>query len=285
MFSRSHQRGENVLLPALVLSLVALVSSSPQGVAQDAAPQERMSPSAQARSINIETIPSFTEALPWTDTEQGVKVLYPFALSPAKTVPAGSIVRMFYVRPVPTEGPQRIMTADDQKKSAYSRQTGLPSDENIVYGSPEVESATKAAHKTVWQNIASFHASLDLINLTDLRIVYMAPDAKEVSDERLSMTEGLLLSEKDGAVTILATVKGSSTQIAGLRAGDRIIAFNDKVLGGSMAAFFAEYKAGSELNIGSQKPYKFRVLRGDSPTPVEISLRPPPSLGGSLLDQ
>ncbi|HEY8967035.1 MAG TPA: PDZ domain-containing protein, partial [Candidatus Methylacidiphilales bacterium] len=154
--------------------------------------------------------------------------------------------------------------------------------------SPEVEAAIKGAHKTVWPNIASFRASLDLINLTDLRVVYMAPGATEVSDERLSMSEGLLLAEKDGALVVCATVKGSGAQLAGLKAGDKIVALNGKDLTGAsatLAAFFAEYQTNAEQKIGNQKPYKFRVLRGDAAAPLDLSLRPPPSLTGSLLDQ
>ncbi|SDU14898.1 hypothetical protein SAMN05444156_2252 [Verrucomicrobium sp. GAS474] len=242
----------------------------------------------QARSINIETIPPFTEALPWADTEEGVKTLYSFALSSTRTVPAGSIVRIFYVKPVPTEAPVRIMGSDEQREQAYTRSSGLPKDAKAIYGSPEVEAALKSAHTIVWPNIASFRASLDLINLIDLRVVYMAPGAKDYSDERLAMPEGLLLAEKEGFVTILAVVKGSSSQLAGLRAGDRIVAFNGKALSGetaTLATFFTEYQRSSELKIGEQKPYRFRIQRGDAPAPVEFSLRPPPSLTGSLIDQ
>jgi len=268
---------------SLVAVLLLLLAGEP-AFAQDAPPP----PSPPSRTINITMVPPFVDALPWTDTEQGVKVLYSFALSSTKIVPAGSIVRIFYVRPVATEAPVRVMGNDEKRAQAYSRQTGLPTDGPIVYASPEVDAAIKTAHTVVWPNIASFRASLDLINLVDLRIVYTAPDAKDLSDDRLSLTDGMLLAEKEGAITVLATVKGSNSDRAGLRAGDRILALNDMPLSGTtatLAAFFSEYQKNADQKIGNQKPYRFRVLHPDAAAPVEVTIRPPPSLTGSLIDQ
>ena len=228
----------------------------------------------------IDTVPAFLDALPLADTGTGVKVTAPFLLNPTTVVPAGAILRFLYVRPAPSRtesGP----FADASKKSAYSRPTG----DEPAWSSHQVDSIVRSAHQTIWPNLASFRASLAAISSTDLRLVYLKPGATEPSDEPLEFLQGFLAAERDGAVAVIAVDRHGAAMEAGLRAGDRIETFNARQLQ-SLATLIDAYGIARAANHAVvPPPDRLRVRRDGSDAPMEIVLRPPPSLKGSLLDQ
>ena len=243
-----------------------------------------------ARGESLEVAPELAQALPWNDTPQGVKATVPFLLNPATIVPAGAALRIFYVRPSAdsSDGP-KLISNDAPKEAAYSRQSGGSSEalSPVKKSLNDVELAIRAAHQTVWPNIASFRAAFALLGSPDLRLVYQASGAADLADQPFNPVQGLILSEGgDHAVTVCGVVQGSNAARVGFAAGDRIDALNGAPLNGSLATFVGLYAdAGVASTISKPKPYVFRVRHAGSETPVDLAIRPPPSLSGSLLDQ
>ncbi len=209
----------------------------------------------------------------------------PVLINQSVVIPAGSVMRFFYVRPYLPDDKVKLVDPKEHQAEAYSRNpTGIGVGP-AVYISPQMEATLRAAHKTVLPNLTSFKAALELINSTDMRVVYLRPGAQDISDEAFNFIDGLILGEKDGAVTVLGTVKGGDGDRAGFLAGDRIETFNGQDLKGSLATFADLFQQAGKTTIGEQKPYIFHVQRPSSATSLDLSIRPPPSLGGSLLDQ
>jgi len=230
------------------------------------------------------TTPPLLEGLPITDSDQGVKVTTPFLINPTTVVPAGTILRMLYVRPLMSDDKDARMVGGDPHQAAYSRQS--QSSDGGIYVSSEMIALLKTTRTTVWPNIASFGAALNMINSNDLRLVYKLPGGTDITDEPINFVEGIVPAEKDGTVAVLAVVQGSSADGAGFKPGDRIDQFEGTALKGSLAAFQKIYDdVHMNAKIGLQKPYVFQVRHAGNETPVTITLAPPPTLGGSLLDQ
>ncbi len=229
--------------------------------------------------------PPLLEGLPITDTDQGVTVTLPFLLNPTTVVPAGTIVRMLYVRPlISNDKDTKLVTGPHQ--AAYSRQGGSTSDGGGVYVSGEMLALLRTTRTTVWSTIAAFAAALDMINSNDLRLVYKTPGGTDIVDEPINFVEGLVPAERNGVVTVLALVKGSSSEGAGFAPGDRIDQFDGTPLQGSLATFQKIYDdVHTNAKIGTQKPYVFVVRHAGNETPVTLTVAAPPTLGGSLLDQ
>src|SRR5271156_2138775 len=80
-----------------------------------------------AEGETLAMTPPLDEALPWADTPQGVKTTAPLLLNPTTVVPAGAVVRTFYVRPSAgddgSDGP-KLISHDDSREAAYSRSGG-----------------------------------------------------------------------------------------------------------------------------------------------------------------
>ena len=229
--------------------------------------------------------PPLLEGLPISDSDQGVKVTTPFLLNPTTVVPAGAILRMLYVRPLMSDDKDAKLVGADPHQGAYSRQN-TPSDGGGIYVSGEMLALLRTTRTTVWPTLAAFGAALNMINSSDLRVVYKLPGATDVTDEPINFVEGIVPAEKDGTVTVLALVKGSSSEGAGFQPGDRIDEFNGTALKGSLATFQKIYDdVHTNAKIGTQKPYVFVVRHADNETPVTLTLAAPPTLGGSLLDQ
>jgi hypothetical protein len=228
----------------------------------------------------IDTVPAFLDALPLADTEAGVKVTAPFLLNPTTVVPAGAILRFLYVRPAPSHGGDGPF-ADAAKRAAYSR----ASSDDPAWTSHQVDGIVRSAHRTVWPNVATFRASLAEISSTDLRVVYLKPGAAEPSDEPLEFLRGFLAAERGDAVTVIAIARSGAAMEAGLRAGDRIEIFNTRQLQGSLTTLIDAYAAARAANHAVvPPPDQLRVRRDGGDALLEITLRPPPSLKGSLLD-
>ncbi|MDE1171945.1 MAG: PDZ domain-containing protein [Verrucomicrobium sp.] len=248
---------------------------------------------AAACAASFRLTPDLITAMPWTDSPDGVRVAAPFLVNPNTIVPAGSTIRLFYVRPaVELEG-QKARPAfdygDNRSESVNRMGTGIQPSPAGGDSETKIPRALKktldTAHSTVWPNLASFRSALQSMEGADMRVVYQQPGSKSVSDETFGLLEGLLLSEKDDHVVIQAVRDQSDAAQAGLQAGDRILLLNGQETP-TLAAFLDIYRTVRDSgNLREQKPYLFHILHSGATAPVDISLEPPISLSGSLLDQ
>ncbi|WP_142525884.1 PDZ domain-containing protein [Methylacidimicrobium cyclopophantes] len=236
--------------------------------------------SARAAEGPLLTNPPIIAVFPVEDGPDGVHFRYPVAINEQTVVQPGDKLRTLYVKPELEEKVEEAVQNKEHKEAAYSRKsTPDPLSETPA------ERALKKFTRTVWPSKTTFLQALEVLNGSDLRLMYQEANREKVRDEPVSLPAGLLLAAIDGRIAVLAVQTGEKGERGGFRPGDRIITISGQPFVGTLDEFLEIYRrANLGRKSGESQALSFTVFREGSPEPIAISLPLPPSLQQSLLE-
>lgn len=131
-----------------------------------------------------------------------------------------------------------------------------------------VSSATSTSDQTrVWGAIAGLAASLD-----DPYTVFLTPEDTKLFESEISGNFegiGMEIGIKDDMLTVIAPLKGTPAERAGIRPGDKILKINDEASASmrvEQAVKLIRGKKGSEVRLtlireGKKEPFEVKVVR------------------------
>ncbi len=234
----------------------------------------------QAAEGPLVTNPPIIMVFPVEDGPGGVHFRYPIALNEQTIVHPQDRLRTLYVKPELEEKVEEEQHNQEHKEAAYSRKsTPDPLSETPA------ERALKKFTRTVWPSKTTFLQALEVLNGSDIRLIYEQGEEKKVCDEPVSLPAGLLLAAVDGRIAVLAVQAGEPGERGGFQPGDRIITIQGNPFLGTLEEFLEVYRrANLGRRSGEIPSLRFTVYREGSGEPVAVSLPLPPSLQQSLLD-
>ncbi|CAB4244172.1 putative PDZ domain containing protein [Methylacidimicrobium sp. AP8] len=264
MSARDRQSRWSMLLPRLLLCWSSITIAS--------FGQEAEGP--------LLTNPPIIAVFPVEDGPDGVHFRYPVAINDLTVVHPQEKLRTLYVKPELEEKVEEAQHNQEHKEAAYSRKP-MPDPLSLTPAERALEKFTR----TVWPSKTTFLQALEVLNGSDIRLIYERGERKEVRDEPVSLPAGLLLASIDGRITVLAVQPGQKGERGGFQPGDRIITVQGEPFTGSLEEFLEIYRrANLGRRTGEIPSLRFTVFREGHAEPVAVSLPLPPSLQESLLD-
>lgn len=183
---------------------------------------------------------------------------------------ASSILTLSFTHTYPGLAGEKERAADKDKPSASAPPTSLTSQDvtklNTAFQLIERNFLTKVEHDKIMNGaINGMLAALD-----DPYTTYMNPEETREFDETINSSFqgiGAEVSLEDGRVTIIAPIKGSPAEKAGIRANDVIQSVNGEKLDGLTLT-----QAVSKIRGVKGSQAKLVILRGGSGEPVELTI-------------
>jgi len=230
--------------------------------------------------------PEFALTFPVTSVGHDVVVKYPIFINPATILKPGMILRVIYLPPVHTDDPSDLVLAHKgNMEQSYSRATSSD-DTAQAKLPPELAHALEGFRRTVWEAPLNFQLAMAQYPTDDMHLIY-SPTGKsqDLSDQKFSFFDGLLVGLPNGKVTVLAVENGSRADKAGFKAGDEIVAVGGTSTQNDLSTF-ANAHAAAKQNAKETNATTFPVTvrsPGKSETHV-LNLGMPPTIKSSLME-
>jgi hypothetical protein len=240
----------------------------------------------QAQNDPVKMTPEFPLTFPVTKVGHDVMVKYPIFINPATILKPGMVLRVIYLPPVHTDDSMDLVLAHKgNMENSYSRSTASE-DTAQAKMPPELAHALEGFRRTIWEAPLNFQLAMAQYPTDDMHLIY-SPTGKnqDLSDQKFSFFDGLLVGLPDGKVTVLAVENGSRADKAGFKAGDEIVAVGGTPTQNDLSAF-ANAHAASKQNAKETNATTFPVIvrsPGKSETHV-LNLGMPPTIKSSLME-
>ncbi len=228
----------------------------------------------------IETDPLLATAIPMEEKGNCV-LLSQTILINKEILPAGTTLRVLYVKPQIGDNEVRNEIIKKQQENAYSRlPTKYTKEESAL-----VLASKKIALETRWSTTQLFKLKLANQNTTDLRLVYQENPESEIREVPLNFLHGLFLGEKSGKITVLAVERGSPAAYGKFIKGDLLTQIGTQKLDGTFVQLLKLYhEEKTKAETSSSRELLFQVLPENQESPIPKSIKVALSLKSNLLD-
>lgn len=240
---------------------------------------------ASAQNRPFETVPELSLCFPMEENADGVVLKSAVLINDIAIIPAKAILRVIYVTPRVDDDRMRAIRSRTGSDASWSRDNRLSEKDKLT---PSQIAMLEVSRNTVWPSTTNFQLALANLGADDIRIVYIVPGSTpedfKFYDQRLVFPEGLVLTEANRAVTVLAVEKTKAGERAGIKAGDIITQVGDKPTNGSLAVFLDNYHAVKKATETAMKTTFPMTVKAADGTERVATIKLPPSIGTGFLD-
>lgn len=235
-------------------------------------------------NVPVKMTPELALTFPVTQSGHDVTVKYPVIVNPTTILKPGMVLRVLYILSNNSDSTTDLVLAHKgNMEQSYSRETTSPEQSKMP---PELAHEIEGYRRTVWQVPNNFILAMAQYPTDFMHLIYSPTGSdRDMTDEKFSFFEGLLIGLPDGKVTVLAVENGSKADKAGIKAGDEIVAVggasprNDLVL---FATAWANAKKTAKYN---NAPSFSMTLRSEGKTDTHaVTIAMPPTIKSSLMD-
>ncbi len=241
----------------------------------------------RAQNEPVHMTPEFALTFPLTQSGSDVTVQYPVMINPATVIKPGMVLRVMYIlHSANADGSSDLILAHKGNlESSYSRDTPNSDGQNKL--PPEVAHEIEGYRRTIWEVANNFILAMAQLPTDQMHVIFStgkSGTSKDLTDERFSFFDGLMVGQPNGKVTVLAVEKESYGEQAGIKAGDEIVSVGGIPVQddlGKFALAYAKTKQTAHDNETSSYPMTIRTPGKD----VHAANVPmPPTLKGGLMD-
>lgn len=237
-----------------------------------------------AQDEPVKMTPEFALTFPVVKVGRDVTVQYPVFLNPSTILKPGMVMRVIYLPPNPSESINLGIAHKGTMEEAYSRPASTGGGDDGPQMSPETMHAIEKERRTVWTVLLDYQLAMAQFPTDDIHLIY-SPTGKDqdLDDQRFNFFDGMLIGLPNGKVTVLAVEKKSRADVAGIKAGDEILAVGSTPIKGDLTAFatsFAAAKTNAEETNATT--YPISVAAPGAPARTAL-LNMPPTLKNNLM--
>jgi hypothetical protein len=185
----------------------------------------------------IKMTPDLALAIPLVVVvKHDVTVKFPILINEATEIKPGMVLRNIYIPPTQDDSENLILAHQGTTADAYSR--GASTNDNAPKMPPEIARALEHERRTVWEIPIKFQIALEQLPTDIAHLIYsQTGDELNLDDERFDFMDGLFLGSPSGGVTVLAVENGSTSDKAGIKAGDQILSVNGRPVPEDLGVF------------------------------------------------
>ena len=241
---------------------------------------------AQTVDAPVQMTPEFPLVFPLLKQGDNVTVKFPVMINPTTVLKPGMILRTLYViQQTDSESNSLGIAHATDESEAYARSNPTTSGEEKMPF--EVAHQLEGYRRTIWTVPVTFELAMAQFPTESMHLIY-SPSGKgaaDLSDQRFSFFDGMLIGQPDGSsVVVLAVEKDSKSDRAGIKAGDEIMAVGGEPTQHDLTTFAKNFSAARqnarETNATS---YALTIHSpGQSATHV-VNVAMPPSLKSLLM--
>lgn len=229
--------------------------------------------------------PEFPLIFPLAKAGRDVTVKFPVLINPAVVLKPGMVLRTLYILNYKQDGSSNLALAHKgNMEQSYSRDTATPDGQAKM--PPELAHEIEGYRRTIWEVPNNFVMAMAQYPTDTMHLIY-SPTGKnqDLADERFSFFDGLLVGLPEGKVTVLAVEKESKAELAGIKAGDEIVAVGGASTQNDLSAFAAAYAAAKKHAKDYEVASYPMTLRPEGKAETRtVAIAMPPNLKGGLMD-
>jgi len=233
----------------------------------------------------IKMTPEFALTFPVAQNGKDVTVKYPVLINPTTILKPGMVLHVIYILSNNSEGSTDLAKAHKgNMEESYSRSASGSDGETKL--PPEIAHEIEGYRRTIWQVTQNFVMAMAQYPTDAMHLIYSATGKnQDLSDEKFSFFEGLLIGLPDGKVTVLAVENGSKADKAGLKAGDEIVAVDGVSPKNDLNTFASAWAAARKTAKYNNAPGFPVTIRAPGDTATHTtSIAMPPTIKSSLMD-
>jgi len=239
----------------------------------------------RAQDDPIKMTPELALTFPLAKSEHDVTVKYPIFINPATILKPGMVLRVLYLPPIPTDDSSDLVLAHKgNMEQSFSRSTMSQEEQDKM--PPDVAHALEGFRRTVWEVPLNFQLAMAQFPTDNMHLIYsVSGKSNDLSDQKFSFFDGLLIGLPDGKVTALAVENKSRSDQAGIKAGDEIISVGGVPIQNDLVTFanaYAAAKKNAKETNASNFPITVRSPGKAETRTLTVSM--PPTIKSSLMD-
>jgi hypothetical protein len=240
----------------------------------------------------IKMTPDFALNFPVTMANQhDVTVKYPILINPLTVLAPGTVLRVIYVPPVQSDSTDLVLAHKGNMEESYSRPAG-GSDDQGSRMPPEMAHEIETQRRRVWEVPNNFVLAIAQYPTDLMHLIYstgrvssgLLGKKEDLHDTSFSFFDGLFIGAPNGKVSVLGVENGSKADVAGIKAGDDIVAVGGVPMQGDLHQFATAFSTAKETareNEAASYPVTIRSANGAERT---VGIGTPLSIKSSLMD-
>jgi S1-C subfamily serine protease len=148
--------------------------------------------------------------------------------------------------------------------------------------SPDLAKMMEELRQTIWKDPALFVEALNQIGPQNPQLLFTLPGNPNLQEEAIELPEGLLLAEQEHGPVVLAVLRESTSDKAGLHPGDQLSLINETIPVPTLEDWRTQYPKAKAAAKLSSRAWTVQILRPGETKTQTLSFKPPTNLSGVM---
>jgi hypothetical protein len=240
---------------------------------------------SNAQAAHLVSTPALGDALPLTETPDGVHLKFPVLLNDRTVVDPADTLRLVYVDPnaglhAKGGGEGHEDGVKPHKFKGPNNGMGAPADDKFPEwdDSPSAKKISSEAGAESWEEAQFFRDAMNQAVDVGTMLVYATPGKAKPGLAEIDLPDGMLLGGPGGRVVVLAVTSDSEALQAGLQPQDELRSVNGQPVPTDLHGFAHFYRQATDQAHTGGQSYSLEVWRPGEGKTVTLQVGAPPSI-------